>query len=112
MTSAGIKDEETVSKCITDLHNWGFISIISRNRKVKNSKDNLPNIYQIKNFKTEENDNVFKICNRKTLCSNCFFTMIKECYDSKELNSVVTRSIKYKIIKLDNSNCCMLKNIK
>lgn len=103
--SSGIGSNSTVCKCISDLDNWGYINIVSRNVKAEDaSKKKQPNVYQIINIQYGENKDVFKLCDRKCLCETCFFNMLSKCYDTKTLDNVVTRSIKSKVLKLNN-NC-------
>lgn len=95
---SGVKNTKTISDCITELHELGFIDTILRGKwsKVRNKK--LPNQYKI----TVENSNTlngkkFKICNKEELCKNCMYQIFSFFYKDDELNKVVTRWIKGRI---------------
>ncbi|SHH13304.1 hypothetical protein SAMN02744040_00941 [Tepidibacter thalassicus DSM 15285] len=106
--STGIGSRNTICKCITDLHEWGYITIISRNKKSsENTKRNKANVYCINQKNVELDSNIFKLCNNKDLCDNCFLCMLKKCYNTEDLNKVVTRRIKDKIKKLNDDNCIL-----
>lgn len=109
MESADIGSKTTVSKVINQLNEWGFIEIITRNKKVHDkSKINLPNTYKIGSIEDDKNDKVFQLCDNKILCKNCYLCMVKQSYTIKDLDRVTSRRIKDKIKKLDNKECTMV----
>lgn len=104
-----IKNTKTISNCITDLHELGFIKIVSRNKwsEVKNKKK--PNKYKITiEDKQIQSNKAFAICDKEELCKNCMYQMFSYFYDDKELKKVVTRSVRTRNLKI-NLECT--KNI-
>jgi hypothetical protein len=106
MDSADVGSKSTICKYISNLHDWGYINIVSRNEKSDNNlKINQSNVYQLINKDHNKERDVFKLCDRKCLCKDCFFNMINKSYGKKGLDAVVTRSIKSKVLKVSSNYC-------
>lgn len=104
LDSTTISSKSTINKIINELFNWGFIDIISRNKKGTHVK-NLPNVYKILNVIDDKSINVYHVCSNKDICNYCYINMIKHCYRYKDMKYIISDRVKYKIKNSSSMNC-------
>ncbi len=109
---SSVSSYSTIIRCLNDLEELEIIKFIQRNTRVNDGTyRNKPNVYKINFFNPDEREIISYPINQHTICTKCFFRMLRYFYSKDTLFKVVSRRLKYDILKVneneDSCNCIM-----